>query len=586
MKKKITALVMTAVMMASTISCGKAEDTADIYQYRGIDTSGPPVTITYLTIGDKPINGMTEQVVDKLNEILLKRANAKLDIYYIGWNDYLENYDKILDMVSVNVDLVATGSDWLDAWPNAVKGNFMALSDEMLQKCCPQTYKNVSAKEWRCCTYNDKIYFIPENEYTQWINHGFVYRGDIARDAGLESITSWSDLDRYFKYIKDNNPNMIPWDTDGTNTRATLGYIMSKKKYVPIYELGIYGVWGTYKDVPSKIVSPYYDSTEFVDYAILMKKWFKMGVWRTDSKTSTDDFSSFYNGDAAVVQHHTQNFYTIIKPNMEIFQPDSNTKFFWFGQENGNLVKTSILHGAMAVSKKCRNPERALMVYDLLRNDPECYRLINYGIEGVQYQVNNKGMLEKPSGYNAERDGIVTDFWWGRRDDYELKDSSFAWSDYNELTSQYDKVAIDYQWDRFPFASSIIGDKTSRILEVCDKYLPEIASGNYDASAEEEVANFRRALKEAGMDDVTRILQSIYDESDGRGSTQAGSAFPTDNTGAGEASSDASSGASSMDEPVAGESSDEIPAATDDVPENAAGEGVAADNAGADAAGN
>ena len=206
MKKRITALVMTAVMTISTISCGKIDNSMDTYQYRGVDISGEPVTITYLTIGDKPINGMTEQVVDKLNEILLKKANAKLDIYYIGWNDYLENYNHTLDMVSVNLDLVATGSDWLDAWPNAVKGNFMPLTEEMLQKCCPQTYKNVSAKEWRCCSYNDKIYFIPENEYTQWINHGFVYRGDIARDAGLDSITSWSDLDKYFKYLTTSSP--------------------------------------------------------------------------------------------------------------------------------------------------------------------------------------------------------------------------------------------------------------------------------------------------------------------------------------------------------------------------------------------
>ena len=285
---------------------------------------------------------------------------------------------------------------------------------------------------------------------------------------------------------------MVPWDSDGKKAIHALGYLMSVKQYVPIYELGTYGVWGAYSTSPGRIVSPYYEGESFISFARLMKEWDKIGVWREDLNYAGKNDDEFYSGETAVIQHHTQNFYTIIKPNMEIVKPEARTKFFYFGQENGNLVRTSILHGAVGISSKSQNPERALMVYYILRNDEECYRLMNYGIRGVQYVINKDGMLEKPSGYNDERDGIVTNFWWGRRDEYEIKNSSYAWEDYEKLVANYDVIAKDYPWDRVSFSRPEINDK-------------------YDCTPEEEVRLFREELKAAGIEEITAELQKILD---------------------------------------------------------------------------
>jgi len=42
-----------------------------------------------------------------------------------------------------SVDLVGTGTDWLDAWPNAKNGAFLELDEEMLAKYAPVTYETV-----------------------------------------------------------------------------------------------------------------------------------------------------------------------------------------------------------------------------------------------------------------------------------------------------------------------------------------------------------------------------------------------------------------------------------------------------------
>lgn len=479
--------------------------------YPTINFREPPLTITYMTIGDKPSNGRTEAVVEQLNKILIKDLNAKLDVYYISWTDYLQNYNQTLDEGVVDIDLVGTGTDWLDAWPNVVRGNFLPLSESMLKRCCPRTYASIRSDMWNVCKYKGDIYLIPENDYTQWTNHGFMYRGDIAAEAGLNGVNSWEDLTRYLEYVAENKQDMIPWDADGSNVAGSLGYIMSITDYVPIYEITSYGLWGAYKSDMKTITSPFLEGDELLDYAVLMKKWNKMGVWRSDFSVSGDNESEYISGISALHQHHTQKFYTDVKPATDIAQIDSDTGFFWFGKESGNIMRNSALHGAMAVYAGSKHPERALMVYDYLRNDETCYRLIRYGIEGQQYQFDANGLIDKPNGYNSERDSITLNFWWGRRDSMELNDASWAWDDYYKLVEEYERIAIDYPWGRYPFAMAEMSDSLDRINKVCSKYLPEIAYGRYDCSPKEEVDKFRAELKKAGFNKVTAQIQSILD---------------------------------------------------------------------------
>ena len=59
------------------------------------------------------------------------------------------------------------------------EGAFLPLSEDMLKTYAPKTWEQVSADgDWDICKYNDEIYFIPEDHYTQYTNHGMFYRGD------------------------------------------------------------------------------------------------------------------------------------------------------------------------------------------------------------------------------------------------------------------------------------------------------------------------------------------------------------------------------------------------------------------------
>lgn len=541
MKKRVLAVLLATSMVLGLAACGSSDAPASNDSNKSntntsgnasageadsaaIDTS-EHVTISYMFTGDKPEGGAAErldEMMTELNKILTEKVNAELELYFIGWTDYLANYNLTIAQMDGSVDLIGTASDWLDAWPNAKNGAFLELSPEMLQTYAPQTWAGVTPEQWELCKYNGEIYLMPENNYAQWTNHGFAYRLDWAKEAGLENgCHSWEDMTTYFKYVKQAYPDLIPWDSDGTQYSQTAnGWIASHSDFVPIDGICSGALWGGTKDDLYTITTPAYTDTEMmVEYAKLMKEWDEIGVWKTDvlNNTASSNRDDFRIGRTAAEQHHTQTWSDLCSATEAntIYKddPDAETGFFYFGEEAKNVVALSITHGAMAVSAASENPERALMVYDLLRNDPECYRLINYGIEGISYEIDENGFRKTPAGYNSDTDNIngMTSWWWGREDKLEIKDATKNWEAIDAMYAEYDKIKIDYPYGQFVAEVDDIQAQIQIINEIYTNYTKLISFGKYTGTAEEVVAQMQAEMKAAGIEEVTAALQAQFD---------------------------------------------------------------------------
>lgn len=556
MRKKVLATILTFIMIAQGAGCGGLAHSNEANQNpRGeegfvaseevlnaseiaiapeeeekFDTSqadiSEHVVITYLTIGDRPEGKAAERLretITSLNEILGDKLNAELSIDFVPWDNFLVNYNEKVLLADGSVDLVGASTDWLEGWSCVKKGAFLPLSEGMLKKYAPKTYETVSQEHWDMCKYNDKIYFIPEDNYTQWTNHGFIYRLDFAREAGLdEGVTSWEDLTEYFSYVKANHPELkYIWDADGSRYNdLTQGWITSHSDYVAIDGLGGEKLWCGTMDDPYTIRVPVMEDTDmFVEYATLMKKWDSMGVWPSNvmTNTDTDNRQEYRKGLVAVEQHHSQTFANLCSDNEEnlIYKdnPDAESGFFYFGQENGNIVSATITHGAMAISAGSKNPERALMVYDMLRNDEECYRLICFGIEGISYIINEEGLRVKPEGFNPETDSIydMTNFWWGRNDDLEIRDAETNWDTVDELYTLYEKKKYDYPYGQFVPDETELETKIQKCNDIYGNYMKQISFGKYNGTAESVIEEMQKELALEGIDDVTAAIQEQID---------------------------------------------------------------------------
>ena len=536
MRRKVLAVLLAVGMVGSLAACGGDSSTSnsggdsqksETSSGSGTSTSGSEtadidtsehVVVTYLTIGDKPNNSANEEILAQLNEILTEKVNAELDVYSIGWTDYMSNYRLTLTQMDGSVDLVSA-ADWMEEWALSKDGAFLPLTEDMLATYCPITYSEVPEDHWNMCKYNGEIMFIPEDSYTQRTNHGFIYRLDWAKEAGLEDgVHSWADLTEYFKWVKANKEDVIPWDVCGGNSvwEDLGGWLLSNVDEM-LWGVGPSNTGCVIKENEEyKVYNQYFEyRDELVEYAKLMKEWDEIGVWRTDvlNNTSSDNRSDYRIGKTSVDQHHTQTWTDLVSPGMAsntIYQddPDAESGFFWFGEEKNHIANEACVHGTMAISAASENPERALMVYDLLRNDPECYRLINYGIEGKQYAINEDGERYVPDTYNKETDEFMFDFWEGRTDKNELKDSRLNWDAIDAMYETLDAAGIDNPYLQFVFDQDPVQTQISNVTQVTDKYMKLLTYGKYDGTAEEFIDTFLNELKSAGVEDIDNEVQS------------------------------------------------------------------------------
>jgi putative aldouronate transport system substrate-binding protein len=480
------------------------------------EETGDPTEITMLVLGDKPTNGRLEAMLDKLNERLVEKANAKLDLFYVEWADWQTQYNLQLLSGDDNVDLITTATDWLFAWENAEKGAFLPLSEDMLKENAPQTWEQVDgAGDWDLTKLDDgQIYFIPEDDFTQYTNHGFFYRGDWAKAAGFEdgNITKFEDFTKYFQWVKDNKPEAYPWDVAGDPSADLTGYMQGHTDMQTLQQVsaGNYYPFQTTADDPNTVTSWYMEGDALVEAAELAKQWNEIGVWREDALNYDGDTrEELYAGLSGADQHHTQTFIGQVYDNLSKKQPGSDPKFFYWGQENGNVFKDIKTHGAMAVSAYSAHPEKALQVYDLLRNDEESYRLINYGIEGTDYVVTDDGKLGYPEGYDSSTDSLGSNFWAGRRDSLELDRVTDA-PNKAEIYTGLDAVAKDYPYSTLLINKDAIDPTLAAMAGVLSQYIPQLAAGKYDDPAA-AVAEMRQALKDAGYEDARASIQADID---------------------------------------------------------------------------
>ncbi len=474
----------------------------------GVDTS-KFVKVSYLVLGDKPTNGQFEKVLEKVNQLMREKINAELEWKWIEWADWQTKYNLTLASGEA-IDLITIATDWLDTWNNAQRGAFMNI-DDLLPTYAPRTWESIPPEDWAESKFNGKIVLIPENDYTQWVNHGIYYRGDWAKEAGInEPIKDFETLGKYFQYVKDNKEGVVPWDTQSGGIGPYIGFAQSYTDmlelpigtgYMPVFHAKSF-------DEKYTATSPIFDDV-FLNMAKMMKDWADKGYWREDVLNYKGDTRSLLRaGLTGADQHHTQT-YASLRVNMDKDQPGSELLMFPFSRTRGNLPELSITHGGTSVGAHSKNPERALMAYDLIRNDKEIYQLINFGMEGVQYELKD-GKRVLPDGYDEARDAYYSDFWGGRVDRFEIP-SDTVWDGISTLYEEYDGYKEPYPYGRFIFDKTKIDAELTAISQVTGELGPAILWGKAGDPAK-AVEEFRAKLKAAGYDKALEEIQRQLDE--------------------------------------------------------------------------
>ncbi|HEY9061814.1 MAG TPA: ABC transporter substrate-binding protein [Pseudobacteroides sp.] len=318
-------------------------------------------------------------VLKKVNEYLIKRINATLEMRLIPEADY-DNRLKSAISSGEKFDICFT-SVWMNSYThNALRGSFIEL-DPLLEKYGKGTLNALPQILLNGARVKDKLYTLPANQDLahQWgISLNKKYTDKYGVD--VSNIKKIEDLEPMLKIIKEKEKDVVPYLIYPYSCHAFSMPMERVEEQVPS---------GLYLDNRTgyKVVNAM-EITEFKNYLSLMHKWYKAGYILKDAASlkNVSNFENAGNWFAGSVSYNPLlksklkeklGYDVTVVPIGSPFITKKDTVFF--------------MH---AISSTSQDPGRTVMFLELLNTDKYLFNLIAYGIEGIHYQKTGENAIK------------------------------------------------------------------------------------------------------------------------------------------------------------------------------------------------
>lgn len=456
-----------------------------------------PVELTWYMPGTTANTADMPGVMEKVNTILKDKINAKLNFNQIEYADY-DTKIQVIIAASEAYDLCYTAS-WLNLYgPNVAKGAFLAI-DDLLNKYGTSMLSTIPAKYWDAAKVNGKIYAMLNYQFfatksALWVKKDLAdkYQFDYKNATKLQDFEPF--LANVMKGEKGINPILINAGSIGYNDPSN-----GALYYQALPDNFIFYVNGS--DTSLKVVN-LFDTQAFKDKYSIVRDWYLKGYLPKDvaikeQNASLDEKAGKYavwcGGNA--------------KPGADV---DMTTAFGYnvacIPMNKTYVDASGILATMTAVSKNSKNPDRAVMFYDMLYSDKELYNTLVFGLEDKNYKKLSEDTIDliPNSGY--------TNSGWG-------------WAMGNQFNAYYLKGQQPGLWEEtkkmnedaepsplmgFSYNSDAMKTELTAITAVYNEYKPRIMYGTEDM--DKLLTEFNKKLESAGMSKVMADIQAQLDQ--------------------------------------------------------------------------
>jgi putative aldouronate transport system substrate-binding protein len=499
-RRKYISLSLVAMLVIGLLAAcsstndggGKTSDTTPANSDSSNNATRDPYEIVLATPVFGAIPKDVGAVQEEISKITKKKINATVKILPIS-----------IGVWAQQLNLMSSAGEKLDlffelgqAYSSDVALGKLVPLDDLLNKYGQGIKQQIDVDYLSSTKVNGKIYAVPVvKDYTTGIP-GIVMRKDLVEKYKIDvsSIKSIDDLDRVFKIIKDNEPNIVPLGA---------GLAIPSSKYVWYDKLGdSFGVLPGF-DNGLKVVN-LYETKEYEDYLNKVHSWFKAGYINKDAATSQVNPSDMVRADKAF------SYFVGLKPGGLEGESMLSGRELVFAPllPKAYATTSDTLQSLWAISNNSANPERAMMFLNLLYTDKDLANLFLYGIEGKHYVKVSETTIDYPPGIDAETVGYSNQIWL-------VPNASIAYTrktDAPEIwkqTLEANKNAVKSKALGFMFNSEPVKNEVTALNNVVLQYGKGLETGTLDPA--EKLQEFRAKLKAAGIDKVIAEKQKQLD---------------------------------------------------------------------------
>ncbi|MEV5025227.1 ABC transporter substrate-binding protein [Paenibacillus sp. LPE1-1-1.1] len=436
-------------------------------------------------------------ISEAINKLTKEKINATVKLIPIGFGAWTQQ--KTL-MMSGNeqVDLIVSGLGTYSQ--DVAKGQFLELDGYLAEQGqgVTEALDSLDPAFLNATRIDGKIYAVPSIRDLA-ADYGITMRKDLVDkyDIDTAAIKSLDDLDAVFKTIKDNEPGIIP----------TVKYGIS------ILDIFVGSFFDTLGDgfgvLPGhdnslKVVNMY-ETPEYAEMLNTVRRWYEAGYIAKDAATSTETQYNLVKSGKAF------SFISHMKPGIETQESRTTGKEMVSVHFRPAVTATSNITSIMwSVARNSKDPERAMMLLNMMYTDKDFINLLDYGIEEKHYVKVSDNVIDYPQGVDATNSGYNLQMGWM----FGNQSLSHIWNgDDPELWNQladFNRNAIKSKALGFTFNADAVKTEIAAVTNVQNQYKIALETGTVDPAA--KLPEFIKQQKTAGIDKIIAEKQKQLDE--------------------------------------------------------------------------
>lgn len=332
------------------------------------------------------------------------------------------------------------------------------------------------------------------------------YRTDVLEAAGVldfyKGVSTWSEFAEVLQAITDLGET---YAIGGGKSLQNLGYYYGEENFSDAYVFDVLGdTTGMILTDNNGNASLLYTDEGMVNEFKMFAGWGAKGYVFPDTAFS-DDLPESLIGQKRYAGYIIPSEYGIEVNKSQTCGTDMTCVEI----TKGALSTSSCQKFSVMVPSTSADPEAALRWLNLAYTSSEFMNLINWGVEGETYVINENGEADYPAGTDASTCGYhYADFVFGNQF-ATLPWTGSGGSDFRER-ARADFLSADVSpYMGLTIDTSDYSSLVAAIVSVRDEYVPQVTSGSYTDAMYSE---FISKLEAAGVNDYVALYQTAIDE--------------------------------------------------------------------------
>ena len=361
--KKLAALLLAVMMLASMASFAAAEQPVNLVWWMGCTSQAP-------------LDWAEAEAL--LNEISAKEIGVTCTFKYMDSNQVA------LAMSTGEYFDITFTSDWYnDFATNVSAGMFLDLTD-LIDGQAPQLVASMPENVWGGAYMNDRLFAIPHlKDYAMeifWIldTDYFTTQKGIEPDHYM----TFAEIEDYLAMYKADYPDDFPLKIAKGGITSWMNGLAD---WISMqYLIGLdWNAQGTDQEL---VVKTALEIPAFAERLKLIHSWYEKG---------------YINPDAAVLESMGRSVAGVVQSGQgwfgaETIWSNARQKASYIARYDGPFLSTGSLRGAMtAVSSTTSHAEEALKLINLMNTNEEYRTIARYGIEGKHFETVSEGIVRK-----------------------------------------------------------------------------------------------------------------------------------------------------------------------------------------------